>query len=56
MAGVRETLGKLGIPASSIQIEAGKKEFTVSYDASKVKPEAMLEALKAHGEPAKIKS
>jgi hypothetical protein len=33
-----------------VQIEPGDEDFAVTYDAAKVKPEALVEALVAAGE------
>lgn len=52
---VRTTLAKIeGI--LKVDIKAESREFVVHYDPAKVKPEALLEPLKAAGEPAKIKT
>jgi copper chaperone CopZ len=42
---------------AGIDIKAGNKDFTVEYDASKVKPDAIVAALvKAGEDKAKVKS
>ena len=52
MSGALRKLPGIG----TIEIEQGKKDFTVAYDSTKVKVDEMLAALKAAGEPAKVKS
>ncbi|MCR9246235.1 MAG: heavy-metal-associated domain-containing protein [bacterium] len=42
---------------AGVQIEPGKRDFRIDYDAAKVEPDALLQAIRAAGEKGtKIKS
>lgn len=53
---MRGALGKMD-GVGEIAIKAGDKDFTVNFDSKKVKPDAIVEALKKAGETgAKVKA